>query len=426
MNLVKIAELLKNAPDQALMQQLNNPDGSAPSYMVMSELQRRKKLRGSLMNNEPQTSVAEDMEAEASQATQMGAAGLGSMGPAPMQQPQETPQGFAQGGEVKRFFAGGGTGYDVGGGQYTSEPGWNPFAGIDWTGKAGWSDDQERLYKDLLVTGMSPEQAKARVFGTEAPAKAAPQVTPDAAPAKDKGLGQFRAASSGKAQPAAPAAEKVSGDYSVNPLLDELKGYRTQMADAYKQQAEAYKQQSDEIKNAKTTDIGLALMQAGLGIAGGRSQYALENIGQGAAPAMQQYVGMDRERRKELQKLALGQGALGIEQLGAQMKGVTAEGELGLGGEKMDIARRSATADEMRARASMASVANQASQWKLDNAKNKVDQQRAATLINYLKTDGINIDENTRASYVSEINRLLGVSGTINTMPQGVTVSRVK
>jgi len=407
MNLVKIADLLKNAPDQALMQEMQNPTGTAPSYMILSELQRRKKLRGSLMNNEPQTSVAEDMEAEASQANQMGAAGLGSMGPAPMQQPQEMPQGFAQGGAVQGYAYGG---------------------DVDYQDDLPW-DERMRMWREMTGFGRMapppapaqptfPGAAAAQVRATDNRVVATPQVRPQSA--APRAPAQVGIASVG------PAAAKASDDYSVSPLLEEARGIRKQLADAYKSQADVYKQQSDEVRKTKDVDAAMALLTAGFGIAGGRSQNAIENIGQGALPAVQQYAGAERARREQLQKLAMGQGALGIEQLGAQMKGVTAEGELGLGGEKMDIARRSAAADEMRARASAASVANQASQWKLDNAKNKVDQQRAATLINYLKTDGINIDDNTRASYVSEINRLLGVSGTMNAMPQGVTVSRVK
>jgi len=395
--------LLKNAPDQALMQEMQNPTGTAPSYMILSELQRRKKLRGSLMNNEPQTSVAEDMEAEASQAEQMGTAGLGSMGPAPMQQ----PQGYAQGGAVQGYAGGG---------------------DVDYQDDLPW-DERMRMWREMTGFGrMAPPPAPAQpIFPGAAAAQVraadnrivtTPQVRPQ--PAAPRAPAQVGIASVG------PAAAKASDDYSVSPLLEEARGIRKQLADAYKSQADVYKQQADEVRKTKDVDAAMALLTAGFGIAGGRSQNAIENIGQGALPAVQQYAGAERARREQLQKLAMGQGALGIEQLGAQMKGVTAEGELGLGGEKMDIARRSAAADEMRARASAASVANQASQWKLDNAKNKVDQQRAATLINYLKTDGINIDDNTRASYVSEINRLLGVSGTMNAMPQGVTVSRVK
>lgn len=386
-NLVKIAELLKNASDQNLMQELNNPNGAAPSYMVLSELQRRKKLRGSLMNQEPVSSVAEDIEAESAQAPQMG---LGSMGQAPMQS-QQAPVGMASGGEVKHYYAGDYVDY---GGGYESDPSENTF----WP---SWEEIKKRTGYGRMLPPTPPAVAQAPVAAPQVLPQASQQAAPAEAPrvkapAQAAGIASVGAQKSG-----------ASDDYSVNPLLDELKGYRKQMADAYKQQADAYKQQAQEIKDTKATDIGLALMQAGFGMAGGRSQYALENIGQGAMPAIQQYAGMDRARREQLQKLALGQGALGIEQLGAQMKGVTAEGELGLGGEKMDIARRSAAADEMRARASLAAVGNQAAQWKQENAQDRVNQQKANTLINYLKTDGINLDDATKAQYISEINRLL-------------------
>lgn len=425
MNLVKVAELLKNAPDQALMQELNNPNGAAPSYMVLSELQRRKKLRGSLMNNEPQSSVAEDLEAESAQAPQMG---LGSMSQAPMQQaPQQAPVGMASGGEV--VHAAGGWWEDPS--QYSNFDPTNPKmqrSRLDEMRAA--IRDQYGVDPENLGTMTSIGQGLGNLFGSgsaqnqalneyesakkglsllqTAPTKAAPAPAPSPA-GPPQGRPQGRPAAPTGGLPTLAPQKANSDDYSVNPLLSELKGYRNQMAEAYKNQADVYKQQADEIKNAKSSDVALALMQAGFGIMGGESQYAARNIGQGAMPAIQQYAGMDRARREQLQKLALGQGALGIEQLGAQMKGVTAEGELGLGGEKMDIARRSAAADEMRARASMAAVGNQAAQWKMDNAKDKVDQQRAATLINYLKTDGINLDEPTKAQYVSEINRLLRV-----------------
>lgn len=413
MNLVKIADMLKNAPDQALIQEMQNPTGTAPSYMVLSELQRRKKLRGASMNPEPQTSVAEDMEAETLQANQMG---IGSMMPQ-VQQPQQAPVGMAQGGAVRGYADGG---------------------AVDYQDDLPW-DERMRMWREMTGFGRMAPAAPAPVQAQPTfPGAAAAQVraadnriiaaNPDLtkvrpqAPVTPRTSAQAGIASVGTPKQAAPE----STDYSVNPLLDELKGYRKELAAAYKNQAEAYKQQAEEIKNAKSSDVAMALMQAGFGIMGGRDQNAAVNIGQGAMPAIQQYVGMDRARREQLQKLALGQGALGIEQLGAQMKGVTAEGELGLGGEKMDIARRSADADMIRARAAAAGVANQASQWKLENAKNKVDQQRAATLINYLKTDGLNIDEPTKAAYVSEINRLLGVSGTMSGIPQGVKVTPIK
>lgn len=399
MNLVKVANLLKNASDQNLAQELQNPSGGFPSYMILSELDRRKKLRGSIMNEDPK-SVAEDMEAE-QQANQMG---IGALAQAP--QPQ-APVAMASGGEVKHYYSGDYVDY---GGGYESDPSQNTF----WP---SWEEIKKRTGYGRMLPPTAPAVAQAPVAAVQVTPQATPQVAPQskapAAPAAPAGIPSL-----GKS----PAA---SDDYSVNPLLDELKGYRKDLAAAYKNQADIYKQQSDEIKNAKSSDVAMALMQAGFGIMGGRDQNAAVNIGQGAMPAIQQYVGMDRARREQLQKMALGQGQLGIEQLGAQMKGVTAEGELGLGGEKMDIARRSAAADEMRARASMASVANQASQWKQANAADKLNLNRATEIRNYLDKMGLDLSPTERAGLEAEYRQLMKL-GTMNTVPQGVTVSRVK
>lgn len=398
-NLIKIADLLKNAPDQALMQEMQNPTGTAPSYMILSELQRRKKLRGSLMNNEPQTSVAEDMEAEASQAEQMGTAGLGSMGPAPMQQ----PQGYAQGGAVQGYAYGG---------------------DVDYQDDLPW-DERMRMWREMTGFGrMAPPPAPAQpTFPGAAAAQvrtadnrvvATPQVRPQ--PAAPRAPAQVGIASVN------PAAAKSSDDYSVSPLLEEARGIRKQLADAYKSQADVYKQQSDEVRKTKDVDAAMALLTAGFGIAGGRSQNAIENIGQGALPAVQQYAGAERARREQLQKLAMGQGALGIEQLGAQMKGVTAEGELGLGGEKMDIARRSAAADEMRARASAASVANQASQWKQDNAAGKLDLNRATEIRNYIDKNQMRLTPEQIAGLEAQYAQLMKFD-TMGALPKGIKVT---
>lgn len=429
MNLVKVAELLKNAPDQSLMQELSNPSGSAPSYMVLAELERRKKVRSAYQMEQgaqPASSVAEDAQQEYLAQT-APAMGIGSM-PQAQQFSDTAPQGFAAGGVVG--YADGG---DVGSFEdYQQAMGAQPpniFQRV-----FGYSSDVEnqRKRQELMAQGLTRAQADAVIAGGKAPAPTPP--TPAAGPTSNAGISAVAPPQPPRAAPAPstgiasvpPAAPASKGEYTVNPLLDELKGYRKELSEAYKNQADMYKQQSEEIKKSKDSDIAMALMTAGLGIMGGRSQYAAENIGQGALPAIQQYAGMDRARREQLQKMALGQGALGIEQLGAQMKGVAAEGELGLGGEKMDIARRSADADMLRARAAAAGVANQASQWKQDNAQERVNQQRANSLINYLKTEGINLDEGTKAQYVAEINRLLGVSGTMSGIPQGVTVSRIK
>lgn len=318
MNLVKVADMLKNATDQSLAQELNNPSGGVPSYMVLSELERRKKMRSSMMNQEPQTSVAEDAEQEmaAQMAPQMG---LGAMPQAQAYSdtvPQEE-QGYAAGGEVRGYSAGDyvdyGGGYPVG--EYA--PSWEDIK--RWTG-----------YGRML-----PKRPE------EVVAPAAPQVAPPAAPT---GAGikspLVRTAAAAAAAPSPKAsANVVSAETGVNPndVMSRYRDMGTQVKEAYANQAEMMKQQADELKNQKSSDVGFALMQAGLGIAAGRSSNAVTNIGEGAQPALQQYIGMDRERRKEEQRLALGQGQLGIASLEAQMKPMEQEASYGQGERKLNI-----------------------------------------------------------------------------------------
>ena len=61
MNLIQISEQLKDVPDQYLMQEVQNPSGSYPAYLVVSELTRRKRMRESASKQAPTTTVAEDL-----------------------------------------------------------------------------------------------------------------------------------------------------------------------------------------------------------------------------------------------------------------------------------------------------------------------------------------------------------------------------
>lgn len=61
-NIIQVAEDLKNAPDQWLAQQMQQPSGSAPPWLVASEVARRQRLRdGSSKAQAPQSSVSEDL-----------------------------------------------------------------------------------------------------------------------------------------------------------------------------------------------------------------------------------------------------------------------------------------------------------------------------------------------------------------------------
>ena len=94
MNIIQISEQLKDVPDQFLMQEIQNPTGSYPSYLVVSELTRRKRMREGAVKQEPTTSVAEDLigisaTPQAAQST-LGAAQ--QMMAQPQQMPQQMPE----------------------------------------------------------------------------------------------------------------------------------------------------------------------------------------------------------------------------------------------------------------------------------------------------------------------------------------------
>ena len=62
-NILQMQEILKSVPDQRLMQEMQQPTGRAPQYLVMTEIQRRKKVRDEYEGQvqEQQTTVAEDI-----------------------------------------------------------------------------------------------------------------------------------------------------------------------------------------------------------------------------------------------------------------------------------------------------------------------------------------------------------------------------
>ena len=98
MNILKIQDQLKGVPDQTLVGYVQNPTGQVPTYLALSELQRRKEMRQNYQANKPEDkTVAEDLVQE----TQPGLASLPAGQPMQqaMQPPPEMPmEQMAQGG----------------------------------------------------------------------------------------------------------------------------------------------------------------------------------------------------------------------------------------------------------------------------------------------------------------------------------------
>jgi len=83
MNILKLQDELKSVPDNALVGYVQNPTGHVPSYLALSELQRRKDMREKYQQAQPEkTTVAEDLEQQAQPQPQ---------GIAAIQQPAQAP-----------------------------------------------------------------------------------------------------------------------------------------------------------------------------------------------------------------------------------------------------------------------------------------------------------------------------------------------
>ena len=119
MNILDIQDKLKNLSEQQLVQEMQMPSGSAPQFLVLSEITRRKRMRDDLMARQqaPQSTVAEEAVAAAG----VPQTGLGTMAQAMAPQtdiaqntgirsltPTAEPQRMAEGGLVGRVSALGG------------------------------------------------------------------------------------------------------------------------------------------------------------------------------------------------------------------------------------------------------------------------------------------------------------------------------
>ena len=155
MNLVQLSEQLKDVPDSFLQNEVTNPTGAYPAYLVVSELTRRKRMRDNVAKQEPSTTVAEDVMGlnAIPQAMQSLAAQDVAMAGPPQQmprqpqrmpmppRPQPQPQQMAEGGLVA-FGNGGGVMIDT-------NPQMKRFGDYVFEGKEVLQDEEGRDYVDV-------------------------------------------------------------------------------------------------------------------------------------------------------------------------------------------------------------------------------------------------------------------------------------
>jgi hypothetical protein len=96
MNLLGIQDVLKNASDQQLMQLMRSPDSTAPSYLVLSELNRRKEMRAhqAQQAQQPRSTVAQDLTSEENMQAPMGIRSLSTPEPGDEEYPAEEDSGI--------------------------------------------------------------------------------------------------------------------------------------------------------------------------------------------------------------------------------------------------------------------------------------------------------------------------------------------
>ncbi len=107
MNIVQLQDLLKGTPDARLQQEMSQPSGTIPQYLVLSEIVRRDKMRQSVQD-QPKTTVAQDVM------SQIPAPAIQPMQPQQedqqMQQEQQPAEGYASGGFISPSAAMGNAG----------------------------------------------------------------------------------------------------------------------------------------------------------------------------------------------------------------------------------------------------------------------------------------------------------------------------
>ena len=115
MNIIEIQDSLKDLPDNALMREMQAPTGSAPQFLVLSELKRRKRMRDDFQRrqNADMKTVAEEaitaagapqegiMQVSQAMAPKSSIAQNTGMDMAAPVQPTQAPQMMADGGVVK-------------------------------------------------------------------------------------------------------------------------------------------------------------------------------------------------------------------------------------------------------------------------------------------------------------------------------------
>ena len=353
MNIIKLQDMLRGVDDNALINYVQNPQGEVPSYLALSELQRRKDTRAKYQAEQaPESSVAEDLQQE----TMSGQSGLATLAGQPQPQPQMqmADQGVAglDTGDMYQedSFAGGGIVAFAGPqGSYvvpskTPQQYYQAIQGNKDIGKSFMFnkfetpyDEAIKYYSGLKQNSNDPEtkrqldnavqelqlqkyrftrskedptekMMKTGLTGDASGKPISPPLTLKDLENKIAGnnpppqtpVDEVKRGATGQKQPnETPVADNV--DVTGDPFYFEERPENVAVAEKnrYKEMygedpftkrgEERLSKMEARAKRMEDMAPGMAMLEAGLGIAAGSSPFALQNIGQGALAGVKSY-----------------------------------------------------------------------------------------------------------------------------------------
>ena len=299
MNIIQQQDRLKRLPEEVLIEYIANPTGEVPTFLAMGEIERRKVMRNKYAAQQAERPPISEQIVQESMAARMPrpmdmVGGLGRSNRQEALRRETAPQppmpssgdagitalptpnvgqNYAQGGVVG-YAVGGSTNYD----DYTR--------GLTFSDSVGGYTEEDMIVDDKGITFDESQFAISDPYGPETSLQNAGTVT--------------------------ETGKDAISDYTTLPLSTPYERYRQSQAD-YGMDENYYTRLREDIESDRDlvrdrSDVAnMALINAGLGIASGTSQNALENIAKGAVPGLTSYTqGLkdlrddERSIRKEL------------------------------------------------------------------------------------------------------------------------------
>ena len=360
MNIIKLQDMLRGVPDDALIGYVKNPQGEVPSYLALSELQRRKDTRAKYQAEQaPESSVAEELTQTPSQGglatlaknPQPGAPMSQGVADLPVADDMYQEDSFAaggivafeDGGDVKRYAAG-----DYVIPSKTPSEYYQAIKGNKDIGKSFMFnkfespyDEAIKYYAGLKNVASDPESARqldnaiselqmqkyhfvrSKEDPTERMMQTGLRPTLSGKPLpKAITLEDLDKKITGNTNPPPPSADPVkqvkegaTGQKQDEPTIKTTESVevtgdpfyfeerpevvaeteRQRFKDMYgedpfaKRGKERLEKMEARAKRMEDMAPGMAMLEAGLSIAGGSSPFALQNIGQGALAGVKSY-----------------------------------------------------------------------------------------------------------------------------------------